>query len=305
MSINNSNTRLVVKDNALIEASFNLSLVEQRLMLLAIVEAREISQLTFETPIEIRVTDYIKQYSANENSAYNQLQEASNNLFNRYFSYYDKEKDKKYKERWVYKSSYLDSKGTIEIFFTPTVIRMISRLEAEFTKYLLEHVSEFNSKYSIRLFELISKWVSLGNTCKYGIDELRGKLGVEENEYKAIADLKKRVIDVAVKEINNAELVPFKLKYEQYKEGRTISHILFKIIKKKIIEPAKVIKFTEKQKEMFSDRLARNSHFQEQSGFSAESGENYQDYAKRIYSRLGDEKYINAWMSFLIEVGYK
>jgi hypothetical protein len=34
------NTKLVVKDNALIEASFNLSLVEQRLMLLAIVEAR-------------------------------------------------------------------------------------------------------------------------------------------------------------------------------------------------------------------------------------------------------------------------
>ena len=32
---------LVVKDNVLIEASYNLDLVEQRLILLAIIEARE------------------------------------------------------------------------------------------------------------------------------------------------------------------------------------------------------------------------------------------------------------------------
>ena len=33
-------TELIVKDNALINASYNLDLVEQRLILLAIVEAR-------------------------------------------------------------------------------------------------------------------------------------------------------------------------------------------------------------------------------------------------------------------------
>ena len=46
-------SKLVVKDNALIDASFNLTLVEQRLMLLAIVEARELNQLLTTTPIEI------------------------------------------------------------------------------------------------------------------------------------------------------------------------------------------------------------------------------------------------------------
>ena len=46
-------SRLVVKDNSLIDASFNLSLVEQRLMLLAIVEARELVKLTPDTPIEV------------------------------------------------------------------------------------------------------------------------------------------------------------------------------------------------------------------------------------------------------------
>ena len=49
-------SRLVVKDNSLIDASFNLSLVEQRLMLLAIVEARELDKLTPDTPIEVKAT---------------------------------------------------------------------------------------------------------------------------------------------------------------------------------------------------------------------------------------------------------
>ena len=34
-------SKLVVKDNALMNASYNLDLVEQRLILLAIIEARE------------------------------------------------------------------------------------------------------------------------------------------------------------------------------------------------------------------------------------------------------------------------
>ncbi|WP_180025760.1 replication initiation protein, partial [Acinetobacter sp. YH16049] len=45
--------KLVVKDNALIDASFNLSLIEQRIMLLAIVEARESQKLSPDTPIEV------------------------------------------------------------------------------------------------------------------------------------------------------------------------------------------------------------------------------------------------------------
>ena len=54
--------RLVVKDNALIDASFSLSLIEQRLMLLAIVEAREINNLSSMTPVKVTVKSYIEQY---------------------------------------------------------------------------------------------------------------------------------------------------------------------------------------------------------------------------------------------------
>ena len=44
-------SRLVVKDNALMNASYNLDLVEQRLILLAIIEAR--SQAKELTPMTL------------------------------------------------------------------------------------------------------------------------------------------------------------------------------------------------------------------------------------------------------------
>ena len=45
--------KYVVKDNDLISACFNLSLNEYRLLLLAMMYAREAEPLTFETQIEI------------------------------------------------------------------------------------------------------------------------------------------------------------------------------------------------------------------------------------------------------------
>ena len=96
-------SRLVVKDNSLIDASFNLSLVEQRLMLLAIVEARELQSLTPDTPIEVKATAYRDQYKTDDSNAYSQLADATKQLFNRQFSYIDRyaDTDAVTVSRWV------------------------------------------------------------------------------------------------------------------------------------------------------------------------------------------------------------
>lgn len=224
-------SRLVVKDNSLIDASFNLSLVEQRIMLMAIVEARELPKLTFDTPIKVSVKSYIDQFKVASSTAYESLQDAVDTLFERQFSYYDPVMDERFKERWIYKASYIDDKGHVVMFFTPTVISMISRLYKNFTQYLIDEVSDFKSKYSVRLYELLIKYKELGSSKKYTIDELRSLLGVENTEYKTMSLFKVNVLDKAVKEINTK--TDIQIKYDQFKEGRTISHILFKLSKKK------------------------------------------------------------------------
>lgn len=303
--------RLVVKDNSLIDASFNLSLVEQRLMLLAIVEAREIDKLTPETPIEVKATAYRDQYKTDESEAYKQLADASKQLFNRQFSYIDKyaDTDAVTVSRWVNEVTYVNDKGMVVMYLNRNVISMISRLEANFTQYLLEQVSEFKSKYSIRLYELLIKYRDIGTSKKYEIAELRSKLGLEDNEYKLNAVFKRDVLDKAVKEISSK--TDIQIKYEQFKEGRTISHILFKFIKKKEKKQKEskdkntIDMFTGlsiKQCLMFGDKLSRDTAFQNH--YKANVGESTEDYAERIATMLSDAFYVKEWMQYLESVGY-
>ena len=304
-------TRLVVKDNSLIDASFNLSLVEQRLMLMAIVEAREVDKLTPDTPIEVKATAYRDQYKTDKSEAYKQLSDATKQLFNRQFSYTDQYKgeDCITVARWVNRASYLNDNGTVVLYMSSEVISMISRLEANFTQYLLEQVSEFKSKYSIRLYELLIKYRDIGTSKKFEIAELRSKLGLEDNEYSTMSNFKSRVLDVAIKEIGDK--TDIQIKYEQFKEGRTISHILFKFIKKKETKQKEskdkntIDMFTGlsiKQIMMFADKLSRDTAFQNH--YTAHVGELEREYAIRIGEELAKPERVLEWMPYLKAVGY-
>ena len=74
--------KLVVKDNSLINASYSLGLVEQRIMLLAIVEARETGQgIDTDTFLEVHAQHYADRFDINVNNAYSMLSEATQTLY--------------------------------------------------------------------------------------------------------------------------------------------------------------------------------------------------------------------------------
>ena len=276
---------------------------------MAIVEARELPKLTFDTPVKVSVKSYIDQFKVASSTAYESLQDAVDTLFERQFSYYDPVMGERFKERWIYKASYIDDKGHVVMFFTPTVISMISRLYKNFTQYLIDEVSDFKSKYSVRLYELLIKYKELGSSKKYTIDDLRSLLGVENTEYKTMSLFKVNVLDKAVKEINAK--TDIQIKYDQFKEGRAISHILFKLSKKKEKKPKSsrdqntVDMFTGlsiKQCLMFGDKLSKDIAFQNH--YKANIGESTEDYAERIATMLSDAFYVKEWMTYLESVGY-
>jgi hypothetical protein len=62
----------VVKDNALINASYNLDLAEQRLILLAIVEARESGKgINTNDPLVVHAESYAHQFNVQKYGLYN------------------------------------------------------------------------------------------------------------------------------------------------------------------------------------------------------------------------------------------
>ena len=83
--VSSTKNELVVKSNRLIEASYRLSLAEQRIILMAITEVRK-SRKDFnaEDFIEVRAVDFANLFDTDVKNTYIQLQDAAKSLFSRY-----------------------------------------------------------------------------------------------------------------------------------------------------------------------------------------------------------------------------
>ncbi|MCF9047475.1 replication initiation protein RepM, partial [Acinetobacter nectaris] len=198
---------LVVKDNALINASYNLEVTEQRLILLSIIRARETGEgITSESKLEIHASEYANRFNVTKEAAYYSLKSAVSNLFNRQFSYNQKYKNtnkiETVKSRWVSNISYVDDLAILRITFAPEVVPLITKLEKQFTSYQLKQVTQLTSKYAIRLYEILISWRELGKTPVLMMQDIRFRLGLQDGDYPRIDTLKKRVLEPAIKQIN-------------------------------------------------------------------------------------------------------
>ena len=225
---------LIVKDNALMNASYNLALVEQRLILLAIIEARETGKgINANDPLTVHASSYINQFNVERHTAYQALKDACKDLFARQFSYQEKRERGRINitSRWVSQIGYMDDTATVEIIFAPAVVPLITRLEEQFTQYDIEQISGLSSAYAVRMYELLICWRSTGKTPIIELEEFRKRIGVLDTEYTRTDNLKMRVIELALKQIN--EHTDITASYEQHKKGRVITGFSFKFKQKK------------------------------------------------------------------------
>jgi len=208
---------LIVKDTALMNASYNLNLVEQRLILLAISRSRSTGKgITANDYLEIHANDYISTFGADRSSTYKTLKENSRQLFKREFSF--SEGSVRVLSRWVSSIRYHDDKATVSLVFAPEIIPFISELEKRFTSYQLDDISQLTSAYAVRLYELIICWKSIKKTPVFDIDSFRARLGVEDGQYTTMSNFKSRVLDLAITQIN--ETTNIFIECHQHKSGR-------------------------------------------------------------------------------------
>ncbi len=304
---------LVVKTNRLNQAFQVLSLAEFHIVQLAIVDARDTGTgLTTDMPLRIDALRYADVFGTTRQNAYMRMKEAEETLFNRRFSFFD-EDGKLVKSRWISQVKYLDNEGAIEIVFTPAVVQGISRINGVkefFTQYLLSQTAQLKSVYSSRLYELLIQWRSTEKTPIINLEDFRAQLGIEENQYKLMSDFKKRVLDLAINDIN--EKTDIKVTYQQHKKGRSISGFSFNFKQKK--SAAKSLenkrdldtidlfsKMTDKQCHLFANKL---SELPEMSKYS-QGTESYQQFAIRIAEMLQDSEKFKEFIPLLKKVGFQ
>lgn len=232
---------LVVKSNRLIEASYRLTLNEQRIILYAICRCREEQRGLFPNdPIVITADAFAKQFpSTDKTNVYHQLKAAMDALYERSVTLYEVDEETGHeqvsKTRWISKASYVDGAGRIKVAFTPDVIKYITRLEKEFTSYQLEKVGNMTSAHAVRIYELLAQHREIGKRT-LNLKWLRETLQIEADEYKLTADFMRKVINVAVKQINDHS--DLDVKCGAKKTGRAITDFVFTIRPKKLKEPA-------------------------------------------------------------------
>ena len=215
---------LIRKGHPIIEASYKLSLAEQRIILLSLakLDNRNIEN----SRVTLYVKDYAQNFGLSETSAYSELARASKKLYDR--SIILRGEDETTEFRWIEsRTKYHKGEGRISFEFSRRVMPYLFELDKRlgYTQYHLLSVSGFSSVYSIRLYELCKKLYGMTNQ-EVEVNEIRRILQLDD-KYLEFKFLKRDVLNVARKEINDkSDLL---IDIDSIKRGRTIYALKFTI----------------------------------------------------------------------------
>ena len=296
-----SKKELIVKSNQIIEASYQLSSTEQRIVLAAISKIDRNGVITDDEIYRVTIDD-LKNLGVHEKTVYRDLKDGVNRLYDRSINLAID--DESIKMRWVQSIRFLDSKSIVGIRFTKEILPFISNLSREFTKYSLSDIAGMNSAYAIRIYELLSQYKSIGKR-EIPVETLRQMLELGKR-YSLFADLKRWVVDTAVNQIN--EHSPLHVTYEQKKTGRKVTHIVFffkekaKAISRQNTDiPKEFYKLTDAQVNMFGNQLSRLHEL----SYLALQGESYEMLTSKIKEMLRDPKQQKQFLPYLKNLGFK
>lgn len=227
----------VYKANQVIEAGYRLTLNEQRIVLACIAQVNSKEALLTTDKFELSAKDFANIFAVSEDRAYHALLDVTESLFNRYVvidnPFPHDPTVTSLKTRWISSIYYKADSGKIVLCFAHEILPYLSDLKGQFTRYELEHIGKMTSIYAIRLYELLAQWQSVGKR-EVELSWLKKQFEIEDL-YPDMHNLKKRVIDPAINDINaNSN---FQVTWEQRKTGRKVTHFIFTFAEKQSAKP--------------------------------------------------------------------
>lgn len=268
----------IKKSNALINAAYTDSLAEQRLILLAIAQADgEVAAV--EDELSVHARDYARMFSVEMPAAYEALRAAAAALFERRFRYQRRTSSGRMEivvSRWVQHGVYGADEGLVRLKFVTDLVPLLTDLKQRFTQYGLEKIAGLTSAYAIRLYEILIAWRYTKKTPLIEIADLRRQLGVEEHEYPRLESLKRRVLDLALAQINTH--TDINASYDQVKRGRRVMGFEFSFVAKRTERAGASNEEKPKKRQTITEREAEEK---------ARPGETWDQLRKRLLVQEG------------------
>ena len=128
---------------------------------------------------------------------------------------------------WFSRIRYVNNEAKFLVRFEEGLKPYLLELKERFVTYNLKYILPMASMYSVRIYQLLKEYEKLKKRY-FMIEELQEMLQVPKS-YKIYNRFKEKVLDVAVKEIN--EHTDISISIEEEKDGRKVSRLIFRIYK--------------------------------------------------------------------------
>lgn len=244
--LKNQNKNIVL-GNEITRSAQNLSLVEKRLIALALTKFDRLNK-----DILISVDEYVETFGGVKDAVYKTLINACLSLQKKSFTIYQNPienreygiNDIKINYNWTSRSLYAEKQGFLALKFNPDILPYITDLSENFTKYKVKQIANLERIYAWRLLELFeqmrkSKPVKNGSYEKLSEKEQSGWLTIPVDEFnhametpKSYRDdfglLRTKVIEPAIKELEEKD--NWQIEWEGIKNGRKYYMLKFKFI---------------------------------------------------------------------------
>ena len=227
--------RWVTMSNALTRAGHGLTLAEKRLVMIAVSKLDSIKSLPpGYRPPSMRVTaaEYADHGGCSLQTAYEALQTAAKNRFERKITFFEAAYRRNGKElkpirtdmRWVGRCVYHMSEGWVELSWWPDLMPSLVGLQRQFTTYQLKQASALRSIYSWRLLELLARFRSTG-VAEYSIDDFAAAMDASEKQREDFNNLRRRMIEPAIAELRAKD--GWDIDWTPIKAGRKVVAVRF------------------------------------------------------------------------------
>lgn len=225
---------LIVKHNKIIEGKYNMTTTEIKII-------AKLTSLINKDDDDFKEYVFISKNLLDElnlgKENYTALEESINKLISRRIEIEQENKKKKLVTTFLSSCMYdnTENESKVILRYDPQLKPYFLQLGEHFTKYYLENVLELNSFYAIRIYELCKQYERLRERV-IQVEILKEILEIEE-KYKKYNDFKKKVLEIAKREIN--EKTDITISFEEIKTGRKVTAIMFLISAKKEIKSIK------------------------------------------------------------------
>lgn len=194
---------VVTQSQALIQAAYAMTVMEQRLLLACISQVDSRLPMPADDTYTLTVEQAKDLFYTNENAqnVYRDMVRAVEKLYERDVKI-QLPNNETLQTRFVSAIVWSPDKYQITLTFASKIRPYLSELRNNFVGYKLKNVVQLTSSYAIRLYEKLVGWAVQGQYYKeMEIAEFREMLAIGD-KYKQIGELKKRVIELAVEQIN-------------------------------------------------------------------------------------------------------